>query len=207
MQFPHAAPRVPTQRCVQHVCIFPDEAVKSWRLLSEKEGRYRVSVILYRQGERANTPTLQGEPFIEPTEHIEVVGSQPCYDSEGDDIGAKRKPYRKLSQPDSLIARIEKIGRWTRRNLKFLETTKELAQATRIRNNRANRRLEEVICFPDEACYRPGMTPAQHESEKQLWIQRGRNGDAYRAHRVANPYPADWPPETPPNQETPTPHP
>jgi hypothetical protein len=24
MQFPHAAPRVPTQRCVRHVCIFPD---------------------------------------------------------------------------------------------------------------------------------------------------------------------------------------
>jgi hypothetical protein len=58
--------------------LVDDEAVKSWRIMSQKQDRYCVSVILYRQGDRANTPTLQGDPYIVPSEHIEIVGDEPC---------------------------------------------------------------------------------------------------------------------------------
>jgi hypothetical protein len=77
-----------------------------------------------------------------------------------------------------------------------------MATATPLRKDPAGRTLEEVLCFPNEACYRPGMSVAQHESEKQLWIQHHRDPDQYRAYRLENPYPAEWPPETPPESES-----
>jgi hypothetical protein len=80
----------------------------------------------------------------------------------------------------------------------------ETSRATRTKGNQPGANLAEVLCFPNEACYRPGMSVAQHQSEKQLWIQQGRDAARYAAHRAANPYPADWPPVTPDNQEVPT---
>jgi hypothetical protein len=66
---------------------------------------------------------------------VEFAGSESCYDSEGDELSSRMKPYSKLGRADTYIARIEKIGRMTRRDKKFLEDTVSHARATRTKGN------------------------------------------------------------------------
>jgi hypothetical protein len=81
-----------------------------------------------------------------------------CVRRLGDELAAKRKPHRKLGRADTYVTRIEKIGRMKRRDQKFLEDTITHAKATATKGNQPGANLEEVLCFPHEACYRPGMT-------------------------------------------------
>jgi len=53
--------------------------------------------------------------------------------------------------------------------------------------------MEQAICFPGEACYRPRMNQGQHFAAKQQYIALDRDDQAYHKWEAANPCPPNYP--------------
>jgi hypothetical protein len=120
------------------------------------------------------------------------------YDSEGPDANSKsRKRFGKPRSTDGWIKAVNKYGRRVRQNRWVLRRLRDWAstQANGLQPAppEAPVTMEQVICFPGEACYRPRMNHAQHFAAKQQYIALDRDDRAYRKWEAANPRPPAYP--------------
>jgi len=120
------------------------------------------------------------------------------YDSEGPDANSKsRKRFGKPRSTDGWIKAVNKYGRRVRQNRWVLRRLREWASTQAYGPQPAPPEapvtMEQAICFPGEACYRPRMNQGQHFAAKQQYIALDRDDQAYRKWEAANPCPPNYP--------------
>jgi len=120
------------------------------------------------------------------------------YSSECPDANSKsRKRFGKPRSTDGWIKAINKYGCRVRQNRWVLRRIREWA-STQVYGPQpappeAPGTMEQAICFPGEACYRPRMNQGQHFAAKQQYIALDRDDRAYRKWEAANPRPPNYP--------------
>jgi hypothetical protein len=137
-----------------------------------------------------DSPTPDGFGYMDPADFQmqELEAEQDGY------ISDEKPPpggYPKFTVPTSvkgMIYRVDKVYRAERRFHRLGKRLQKRSERKKPRFTKAkDATMDMFVCFPHEACYRPGMTMEQHAEEKQLYLLLGRSAQKYREFRRVNP--------------------
>jgi hypothetical protein len=191
------------------VRLFDDEQVACWAMSASYPLR-TVAVVLHRANSGMQTPPPEAQQYLQDA-YFPDDGDDLVSDLESDIDGTDDRPLKKrVPKPNSLAkfkTAIEKLARQRRRLRKREKELREWAKRRTLQpaglqppaagdaiSGWAASNHEELLCFPDEPCYRPRMTSRQHREEKKVFVSDcQRDLTTYTTHRAANPLPASWP--------------
>jgi len=179
-----------------------DDGFSAWLSITKHlQQPLGIAIILHRNCP-TDSPTrgqdlLSDQAGLLAQDLLDEITDYP-YDSECPDANSKsRKKVGKPRSADGWIKAVNKYGRRVRQNRWVLNRLREWASTQAYGPQpappEASVTMEEAICFPGEACYRPRMNLGQHFAAKQQYIALDRDDLAYRKWEAANPRPPNYP--------------